>query len=101
MATKQSQSKGPKYFTNKLEHCGCGSRLFPHCEVEATLYELNGFKTVAVMTKRCSDKGCRIVFGVNFKWQNGQKVNTATASDLESGILFVSNKRAFDVKYLQ
>ena len=70
--------------------------------VDAKLHDLTGVLDVKVTTWRCCRKSCRAVFGPNFVWQEGKKVNTASAQDFEENkSVFISTNRGFPVRYLK
>ena len=41
------------------------------------------------------------MFGPNFYWDARDKINAAGPEDVENGVIFVSNKRGFTVRYLK
>ena len=96
---------GP-FETNLWECVHCKSPLQLRCEagreISSTLYDLHQTTQIAVRAWRCTNKTCRLTYGPNFMWVGGDKVNTATLADFEqSGVVFVSNQRAFTMRYLR
>ena len=90
-------------FETHLWNCArCGCKLKAHCDIKATLHDLHCARDIDVKSWRCVGKKCARVHGPNFVWVRGEKLNTAGLRDFETtGVLFVSNKRAYTVRYLR
>lgn len=82
--------------------CHCGGRLHKHNEVSAIIEDLGGRKEVTVNTKECCRRGCRRQYGPNFFRAQGGKINCLTFDQVdEMGVIFVSTKRGFTVRFLK
>ena len=44
---------------------------------------------------------CRAVYGYNYVWSNGKKINAVCIEDLKDQVLFVSSKCGFTMDYLK
>ena len=80
---------------------GCSGALTAHLDVESVLYTLEGPVPVIHRQKQCAARNCRTCYAYNYRWSNGQKINTVALSDLPEDILFVNPKKAFSLRYLQ
>lgn len=80
---------------------GCCGNLLESKTVEATLYGLGGPSEVEVVTKQCSSRSCRTIYGYNYLWQQGTKINAVNLSDLKDGVVFINSKCGFTLDYLR
>jgi len=80
---------------------GAVGTLLRHHVVDATLYGLAGPQEVQVVTKQCSSRSCRAVYGYNYVWSNGKKINAVRMEDLKDQVLFVNSKCGFTIDYLK
>ncbi|CAK0816567.1 unnamed protein product, partial [Prorocentrum cordatum] len=100
-------TEGP-FETHLWECAHCGAKLkqstgMPsRSDISCRLCDLHCTTEISVRTWKCTNKTCEITYGPNFMWVGGDKVNTATLADFEqSGVVFVSNQRAFTMRYLR
>jgi hypothetical protein len=87
-------------FTCPLKRCWCGGSLVKWGTIEAQCHDLIGMKDVSHVQMRCCRQTCRTMYGHNYKWEGGQKKNCVKMADLSDGVLFVSAKRCFTLRYL-
>ncbi|CAK0814461.1 unnamed protein product [Prorocentrum cordatum] len=92
-------------FETHMEFCVCGCRLCKKGDTthEAIVHDLHTATTTVTVTPwQCNSKKCRLTYGPNFVWVGGRKKNTATLADLEcAGVLFISSKRGFTMRYVR
>ena len=91
-------------FTCPLERCacpGCSGTLLTKDEVDSVIYGLAGPQECILVTKQCSSRSCRTVYGFNYRWKDGAKINCVQMDDLTEGILFISSKVGFTTEYLK
>ena len=80
---------------------GAVGTLLRHHVVDAALYGLAGHQEVQVATKQCSSRSCRAVYGYNYVWSNGKKINAVCREDLKDQVLFVNSKCGSTMDYLK
>ncbi|OLQ14446.1 hypothetical protein AK812_SmicGene1377 [Symbiodinium microadriaticum] len=86
--------------TSSLKTClECSGAFQRSHTITARLYSVTGPKEVEHVTKRCMVPHCRMVYHYNYRWSDGQKLNTA--SDHQIRHIFVNSKTAFDVDFLE
>lgn len=91
----------PDHFKPPFSVCKCGRPLANEKEVMAKCYDLIGVKDVVHHTKRCTSSSCRLMFGYNYYWLGGRKMNNVGMADLSDGVLFLSSKRCYTLRYLK
>ena len=96
---------GAQPLTSPLQTCarrGCqGTLLEKGTVVHATCFGLMGPYLIEWKPKQCSSRACRTVYGYNYMWEDGKKVNVVSNDDLVDGVLFVTSKCAFRLDYLK
>lgn len=60
-----------------------------------------GVQTVSHGTKRCCRRTCRTTYGYNYYWDGSRNINAVSMTDLHEGVLFVSSKRCYTLRYLR
>ena len=80
---------------------GCSGTLMNKDRVECVIYGLAGPKDCILVTKQCSARACRTVYGHNYMWNNSAKVNCVRMEDLTDGVLCISSKVGFTKDYLK
>jgi len=81
--------------------CHCGASLQIKQKVVSKLIDLTGVHTVDVIPKQCTRSTCRTTYGYNYFWDDGRKISCVRYSDLKEGVLFISSKRGFTLRYLK
>ena len=102
MTSQQQQqsamSKTPRFVTPVVK-CFCGGSLGSRPEIDAVEYSRNGCWPVKHCPLQCCRRDCRTTYAYIFCWKNGHKMNTVSLDDITT--IFVSDKVAFDMKYLE
>jgi len=93
----------PDDFVPLATQCvACGGNLTNTGDaVMAVCYDLIGTETVAAHHQQCTATSCRLTHCHNYYVEDGQKVNYVNADQIQSGVLFVNNKRCFTVRFLK
>ncbi|CAE7706700.1 unnamed protein product [Symbiodinium sp. CCMP2592] len=85
--------------SSPLQTClECGASIRKERVIEARLYALDGVHHVEHLTKKCSNRNCATLHHYNYRWVDGNKINSSHASDLE--FVFVNPKTVFTRSFL-
>ena len=85
--------------SSPLQTClECGASIRKERVIEARLYGLDGVHPLEHWTKKCSNRSCATLHHYNYRWVDGNKINSSRASDLD--FVFVNPKTVFTRSFL-